>query len=144
MNIESLNLFATIAMVLTCVIGIVRNPPVFHGLNLASVRTSASSVHSTVKAVSAHAAASYPMRHCTTDANGNSNYYRFTIAQAGRGYRAYLDSAPRFNRSWEELGLKQDGQRYYIDAGRKVTAEACESAARNWANFHVSDLTLIG
>ena len=66
----------------------------------------------------AHNVASYPMRHCTTDANGNSNYYRFTITRAGRSYRAYLDSAPRFNRSWEELGLKKDNNRYYIDAGR--------------------------
>lgn len=144
MNIESLNLFASIAMVLTCVIGIVCNPPTFRRLNLAPFRAAAASIHNAAAVSSAHNVASYPMRHCTTDANGNSNYYRFTITRAGRSYRAYLDSAPRFNRSWEELGLKQDNNRYYIDAGRNSTAEACENAARNWANSHVNDLTRIG
>jgi len=139
MNVQSLNLFASIAMVLTCIIGIVRSPPAFHRFNFTPFRKKVA-LNNTTTASLSYTATSYPMRYCTTDAEGNSYYFRFTIARAGNGYRVYLDSAPCFNRSLEELGLKQDNNRYYIVAGNNLAAEVCENVARNWVNSHVNDL----
>ena len=134
MTFSHWNLLAVLAMSITCIIGVIRCKPEIRFDNLTGFRGQISNHFSSYQS-SQHSCETYPMRYCI-----QGNYYRFLITQHGNTYRAYLESMPRFNRPMEELGVKNENGRYFIDAGKRASAAACEEAARSWANARTLDL----
>lgn len=145
MTIENLNLFAIIAMSLTCIIGIALNPPSFHFGNITHLQTVASSLASELNRQHVPASSGgeeYSIRHIAHCADGSNQYYRFTISKGRSGYRAYIDSVPRLGTPLEQLGVHRDGGRYYIDAGKRSSAADAETVAKNWANTQSTSLRI--
>lgn len=139
MTISNLNLFATLAMVITCIVGIALNPPELHFHRFNRLQTVGGSLADALRRQSSHAdVPDYSIRHVTQDADGTNQYYRFTISRIGSGYRAYIDSVPRLGVPLEQIGVYCDRGRYYIDAGKWSTATDAENAAKNWANTQSS------
>lgn len=143
MTIGNLNLFAILAMCLTCAIGIALNPPSLRLGRFPRPQTVASSLASALRgrhAAAARGAEEYSIRHIARGDGGNQ-YFRFTIARVRSGYRAYIDSAPRLGAPLEQLGARCEDGRYYIDAGRRSSAADAEGAAKRWADAQSAALS---
>ena len=143
MSITALSLFSTIAMVVTCVVGIVRNPPAMP--HIGAFRGAGNRAHPLFNGSATTQTESYPFRFFIPDRAGNNQYFRFMITPRGRSFRAYLVTKPPFSAPLESFGLISDEDgRYYLDTGRITSAADCEEAAKSWANNIINRLVIPG
>lgn len=143
MSITALSLFSTIAMVVTCIVGVVRNPPAMPLIG--AFRGAGNRDHPLFNGNATTQTESYPFRFFIPDRAGNNQFFRFTITPRGWSFRAYLVTKPPFSAPLESLGLISDEDgRYYLDTGRITSAADCEEVAKSWATNIINRLAIPG